>query len=177
MTVVNYELASSIKDLTIGVDPGLTTGVCILQDNMPFMEDTDRKLALKAAQPRAYFDVFPNGSFTVPWHDAPALYDVFLVHRSRIKTIVLEDFVVYPDQAKAIGLIGSHMEASQVIGMVRLACYQLGIEPTLQLVPAKVKMRVKIEAAHLPKIVNAEHTRDAYKLAKFHLVSQYYQTT
>lgn len=135
--------------IVLGVDPGLTTGWCVVQveDDLP-----------------AGFIVLSSG--IVKWNERLRLLPS-LIDLHRPDYTVVERFTLY--EHKAQDQVGSDFPSSQVIGAVDLWLNYRQLSPPILQGAGLIAGRppVKVLEEHEPLLHKSEHGRDAYKHCRY----------
>lgn len=141
-----------METYVLGIDPGRTSGVCILRTHEP-----DRG-----------FDVVK--SYEISWSSRfeflPLISSLALQCQPPQRlAIVIESFRLYPHRARQ--QIGSAFPSVQIIGIVETAAFIAGVLDTIVYQPSSNISRVEV----LHPVGVSPHVQDAYKHARY-----YYET-
>jgi hypothetical protein len=135
--------------ILVSIDPGKTTGVCLVSCN---------------AYDREEFTVLESRAFI--WTARFQLYE--WIQSVVPEIIVMESFHLYASHARQ--MIGSAFESCQIIGAVEYLAHRMNVRIDYQ--PASEIQFVTIAFRHVGSIGNTEHQKDAYKHARYWHLSQ-----
>jgi len=139
-------------DLVIGIDPGYTTGVCVLS----FDADHVTGVVIESRQ--------------LVWNDRFELLPLIVQYLPKKDTltlhVVVEDFRLYGHKAQ--DQINNSFPSVNVIGVLDLVAHLNSIHLNMQM--ASMISKVAVLPEHLPYLIKSEHTRDAYKHARYHAI-------
>lgn len=139
--------------IIIGIDPGQTTGICIVQ--------TDK-------EPVGGFHILVADDYE--WEDRFGLAGLIKKSIKALSTVVIESFNLYPVAAKGQAAIRSSFPSVEMIGIVSYACHINEIELVRQ--PPSVRSRVTVLPEHKEALRGLHHAVDAYKHVRYYLVHQ-----
>lgn len=137
-----------LKYSIIAFDPGLTTGVCIIEQ-----WDEERT-----------FKVILSG--VIEWSSRFQMIQT-LVGREAYTSVVAERFTLYKNKAQ--DQVGADFPSCQVIGIIGMCMHLRGLDEPI-LYPASNMLRVEILPEHANQLHKSEHGRDAYKHARYELI-------
>ena len=148
----------------IGVDPGETTGITIIQQTKPLSTSFDI----------LYVD-------DIGWEERFALMELISHYRPHPDQpdisglVVCEQFRLYPGAGAGQEHINSYFPSVRVIGYIECWLHHLMWTDALILQPASVRKGVEILPVHVDQLKGYHHARDAYKHARYRLVAAMHQ--
>jgi len=161
------------KPLVIGIDPGKTTGVCVLQVN-GFYKPAPRGGVERFSKRGGRWDVTVASFTELEFDDRFHLKDI-IEKLSTLpftdRAVVMESFNLYPGAAQAQGRIMSDFPSIQVIGMVQYVCNELGYAPPI-MQPPSARKTVQVLQSDRRLISGWKHAVDAYKHARYYIVTR-----
>ena len=139
----------------LAIDPGLTTGACIL-------------------------DATPTGfkvvtAVEIPWAQRFSMLAAFVLDMSSLLPSTPVAFVVESfrlRQGRAFQLSGSDFPSSQVIGAFECLLHMYNMSHLLTMQEPGVMSRVQILPEHFYDVEGSEHKKDAYKHARYYFVTK-----
>jgi hypothetical protein len=133
----------------LAIDPGGTTGVCMLR-----WDGSSRE-----------FEVVASHEYV--WGDRFVLYT--WVEAAKFDVVVIEQFTLYKHEA--LNQVGSTFPSSQVIGALEAVLFNTHQLSKRVFQPAYNTKAVKVNAEHTLSIGSSEHRKDAYKHAKYFIAA------
>lgn len=137
-------------DVLIAIDPGYTTGVCVVK---------------YIGKPTPYdFEILE--SFEIPW--ASRFLDVSgLLNRRKdaLRRLIVEDFVLYENKAQ--DLIGHGFPSPEFRGVVKTYAFEMGLLHLWMDQLAAVRKSVRVLEEHRPLLAPGQHCLDAYQHARY----------
>lgn len=139
--------------LVVAFDPGGTTGVAV---------------GIHSRSPDFSFSLLESSE--VFWVDRYLVYDIIEGYSKRDCTIsvVAEDFKPAPHAIQA--LAQRHVLASEVLGMIDLACKRLEVQFSRQ--PPSVRKSVRILNEHKEVVGVSPHRQDAYQHLRYYIIRE-----
>jgi len=137
----------------VAFDPGGSTGFCEAIATL-----SDRTFQVVKSCTIDWSDRFKVGDLLQGTDEAP-LPDA----------VIVESFRLYQHRAKE--QIGSDFPSSQVIGMIEMIAWQIGILDKVVYQPASNISRVQVLPEHKPSVAASEHARDAYRHLRYYILT------
>jgi len=145
----------------IAFDPGVTTGVCIA---------TPTDVTLEGIQD------FTCRCLEVEWEQRFEDLTALLKDLDPATTIIVcESFRLYPEAAKGQAQIRSDFPSVQVIGLIQAFAHMGGFSPVVFQQPA-MRKSVRILKWHVPIVGRSLHQQDAYRHARYYIVTNLRRT-
>lgn len=145
--------------IVVAIDPGFTTGVAVATGVKPDSRD---------------FTL--DDSYEVEWDKRFSRFHDLLSQLSRcsepVGAIVLERFVLYPNEAHNLGY--SDFPSVQIIGIVGAYAHVWGLSDHIVMQTASQRKSVQIldEHYHTLRDQRSKHIRDAYQHLRYYIVMQ-----
>ena len=142
--------------IVLGVDPGQTTGFCLLKNCQGRQRVYSLLEAGQILWDRRKLDMYALLSGT---------------YRTRLpvpEAIVIESFRLRP--GRAMEQVGSTFPSVQVIGNIEAFQFALSLSVPLIFQEPSIISRVEILPEHEDRLTGKPHAQDAYKHARYYLV-------
>lgn len=154
--------------IIVGVDPGATTGVCVMEALGPIPAMSPQG---KILQVRWGMQILE--AMDVPWDERFMLLDLLPDYRATAHKrfwVVCEDFKLYPHMAA--GQSWSDFPSVKVIGLLQTEMHMMGIDHRLIMQPASSRKSVQILDEYKPALVGLKHAKDAYRHARYYILTK-----
>jgi len=139
--------------MIIGIDPGLTTGVCVIDDVVSARE----------------FTIVQSGE--ISWSNRFWFREFFITNSRSLKTIVIEQFKLYEHKAKS--QTGSIIPSARMIGIIEAYAYECNLLPLIVFQPASfISARGNYTIQVLHQLPSSDHVRDAYRHIRKYLLDK-----
>lgn len=136
----------------IALDPGLTTGIVVV-NNIDY----------------ATCEYQLEGYKALPFKDRAKLL-ILLKQYDDLDAIVMENFLLYPDQRTQQAQTYSDFPSVKVIERVTVYAEQLGIADKIVLQMASLRKNVQIPTDHYKELAHySKHCVDAYRHARYYI--------
>ena len=148
----------------VGVDPGATTGVCIVEECSAQADDFQVVSALQ-----------------IPWEERLSFFQalfsgtsVYAINEPRLpEVVVIEQFKLRGDAA--FHQVGSDFPSVRIIGIIEAMVFVykevVGNSPLLVYQPNADIHRVQILPQHEAKFVGLKHAADAYRHLRYYMLT------
>lgn len=136
--------------MIIGVDPGYTTGVCVI-DNVVSGDQFNVIAAIEVSW-STRFEYFTT---------------LFSAHHGNVSAVVIERFKLTANDKMLRNQIGSEMPSSRVIGLVELECYRYKLPLIIQNNYDYHNMRILPQ--HRTIVGLSRHNQVAYRHLRYYL--------
>jgi hypothetical protein len=148
----SYKPVLKVNDMIVGFDPGVTTGVCVVQ----YLGGLDAFALTSVAE--------------IPWSARFSAVQAVLAHADHI---VVESFRLYASRAQ--DQINNSFPSAQVIGIIDTWAWMYNKYEKIVEQPASDIGRTVVLPQHLAAIgTGSEHKKDAYKHVR-RFISRYYK--
>lgn len=144
------------RDVIIGIDPGYTTGIAIL-DNVRRRDAPD------------LVDFNTLAAYEIDWNGRTfATRSLLETYAERVAAIVIEEFKLFPYIDAFESQIGSVMPSARVIGIIEAYADVYNIADRIVFAEVWQRKQVRTRTVDAPVSKRSRHTSDAYAHAYYY---------
>jgi hypothetical protein len=153
--------------IVIGVDPGKTTGLAIVEalGSVPFASPAGRVIQVR-------WGMQILDASDVPWNDRFVITDIIAAWFKQVGNVwvVCEAFNLYAHAAQS--QINSDFPSVQIIGMLQAEMHRLNRYDRLIMQPASTRKPIQIKGEYKQPLQGLHHAKDAFKHARYFIITQ-----
>lgn len=145
-----------MQKLIVAIDPGKTTGFCVLSCPAGVID------------PNTY-DVYQ--AHQVEWSDRFFFHAFFCAHRDHIRAIIIERFKLFRNPKTMESQINSEFPSVRVIGIVEAYAELFNLGDRIVFQEPNDRKSAQIPRMHHAALGTSDHVRDAYRHARYFVLT------
>lgn len=141
--------------LVLGIDPGQTTGIAIL----------NRKGKSKQ------FTIFRSG--VMLWHNRCNIQSMLEKLKPYLEAIAIEEFRLRANPKTLKAQIGSDIPSVRIIGIVEMACFNLGLTNRVTFQTPAQRLNMDVSKEIKAQLHHSQHGIDSFQHAKYFIFTHW----